>query len=51
MFYSNSIKSGKTLYSSKNGGFTQTNAPGIPGGAMAGNQMVGGVPQHQRVKS
>jgi hypothetical protein len=46
MFYSNSIKSGKTLYSSKNGGFTQTNAaPGMPGGALAGNQMAG-VPQH-----
>lgn len=41
MFYSNSIKSGKTLYSSKNGGFSQTNAPGMPGGPLTGNQMAG----------
>lgn len=51
MFYSNSIKSGKTLYNSKNGGFTQTNAgPGIQNGALPSNQ-IDGVPQHQRVKS
>jgi hypothetical protein len=54
MFYSNSIKSGKTLYTSKNGGFNPNNN-GVPGGYGPQSQLGGNggaqAPQHQRVKS